>query len=98
MGHRDYTPRKALNEKSRNVATKDRELWSANEVEWLESFWSTEEGELEALAAVLGRTVEAVRQKHYELKKHADRVTAEQSLQKVDKWTKGFTSLEEMGW
>jgi hypothetical protein len=97
MAHKDYTPRKTLNEKSRNTAVKDRELWSANEVEWLESFWSAEEGELEALAVVLGRTVEACRQKHYELRKHAERVAATKSLKKADTWTKGFTSLDEMG-
>lgn len=88
--------RKARNDLSRNEAKSYMEPWGAEEVEVLESLWSAKTADLEALAALLGRTVEACRQKHYDLAKQPHRV-AQESLEKVDKWTKGFTSLEDMG-
>ena len=97
MSRKDYIPRKQVNEQSKNAATKDRELWSQDEIDFLEAFWTVEVKELEALAAVLGRTVEACRQKHYEIQKGDAKAVAEKSLKKVDNWSRGFTSLAEMG-
>jgi hypothetical protein len=97
MAKTDYTQRKAVNEKSRNEAVANAERWSQVEVETLETLWTTDEEDLVALAALLGRTVESCRQKHYELAKQPERVVAEK-LKTVDKWTKGFTSLESMGY
>lgn len=94
----DYSERQQLNERSRNEAKHYMEPWSADEVELLESEWTTKDEDLEALASLLGRTVEACRQKHYDLRKNPTVVVAKESLQKVDKWSKGFTSLEDMGY
>lgn len=98
MKRYDYSERQQLNERSRNEAKHYMEPWSADEVELLESEWTTKEEDLVALANLLGRTVEACRQKHYDLKKNRATVTAKTSLQAADKWTKGFTSLEDMGY
>lgn len=89
--------RKERNDRSRNEAKSYMEPWSADEVELLESEWTTKIEDLTALASLLGRTVEACRQKHYDLGKQPERV-AEKKLETVSKWTKGFTSLEEMGY
>lgn len=90
--------RKARNDLSRNEAKSYMEPWGAEEVEVLESLWSAKTADLEALAALLGRTVEACRQKHYELAKLPNRVVqVKESLNKVNTWTGGFTSLEDMG-
>jgi hypothetical protein len=97
MAKTDYTQRKAVNEKSRNEAVANAERWSAVEVETLETLWTTDEEDLIALAALLGRTVEACRQKHYDLSKQPERVAVEK-VQQVSKWSKGFTSLESMGY
>lgn len=90
--------RKKRNDLSRNEAKSYMEPWSADEVELLESEWTTKVKDLEALASLLGRTVEACRQKHYELSKNPTQVVSERKLETVDKWTKGFTSLEDMGY
>lgn len=89
--------RQPTNEASRNSAENYKELWSAEDVETLETLWDSTQ--LIPLAEMLGRTVEACRQKHYELNNpSAPRVKAVKAAQAVDKWSKGFTSLEEMGW
>src|SRR5688572_24173738 len=93
----DYTERQRRNDQSRNEAKSHAERWDETEAETLEELWTTDEADLVALAALLGRTVEACRQKHYDLSKQPDRV-AEKALKKVDKWAKGFTSLEDMGY
>lgn len=97
----DYRPRQELNDRSRNDAENYMERWSVEEVELLESEWTTKEDDLEALASLLGRTVEACRQKHYDLNRRQQSPVVEkkakEALGKVDKWSKGFTSLEEMG-
>jgi hypothetical protein len=97
MAKTDYTQRKTVNERSRNEAVANAERWSQVEVETLETLWTTEEEDLVALAALLGRTVEACRQKHYEIQKRPEQVVTEK-LKKVDRWTQGFTSLQDMGY
>lgn len=90
--------RKERNDRSRNEAKSYMEPWSVDEVELLESEWTTKIEDLTALASLLGRTVEACRQKHYELTKLPNRVVqAKESLNKVNTWSGGFTSLEDMG-
>lgn len=85
------------NEVSRNSATKHKELWSEPEVETLTTLWDP--SELETLAEMLGRTVEACRQKFYELQQQGEtRKAAVKAVKAVDKWSKGFTSLEDMGY
>jgi hypothetical protein len=89
------TKRKQVNEQSRNEATKDGELWNEHEVEILLQFWG--EADLTDIAATLGRTVEACRQKHFDLSKRPERVVAEKATQETNTWSKGFTSLADMG-
>lgn len=88
-----YAQRKAVNEKSRDDAENYQERWSEDEVQRLEENWSIEG--LEALAAQLGRTVEACRQKHYDLNRVRD---IKKSSAPLSAWTRGFTSLDEMGY
>lgn len=92
----NYEPRKQRNEQSRNLATKDHELWSEQEVEILENFW--DEADVVDIAATLGRTVEACRQKHWELTKRPARVVAEEKVAQLGTWSGGFTSLDDMGY
>lgn len=92
----DYTERQRRNDQSRNEAKNYMERWDETEVATLQELWTTDKDELEALASLLGRTVEACRQKHYELSQQPDRVAAEK-LKKIDKWSQGFTSLADMG-
>lgn len=94
----DYTERQERNDRSRNEAKNFMEPWDETEVELLEKEWSTDAVVLEALASLLGRTVEACRQKHYDLKKNRPEAVAMEKLKTVDKWTKGFTSLADMGY
>jgi len=93
----DYRERQTRNDRSRSEAENFMEPWTVEEVETLEKEWDTDPVVLEALASLLGRTVEACRQKHYDLRKRPEAVV-EEKLRKVDKWTKGFTSLEDMGY
>lgn len=96
MSTQDYQKRQARNEKSRNTAEKDRELWSADEVEFLLAFFDPDD--LDDLAASLGRTVEATRQKFYDLRRNEKRVVAEKKVRELGKWSGGFTSLADMGY
>jgi hypothetical protein len=89
-----YETRRTVNDQSRNQADKHREFWEAAEIELLEEAWSTEP--LEEIAAVLERTVEACRQKHYDLK-HV-RQAGRKETAKLNAWSKGFTSLADMGY
>lgn len=89
--------RQKRNDESRQGAEKFKEPWTAEDIETLVTLWDP--AELETLAEMLGRTVEAVRQRYYETQnKPAPVVAAEAALVKVDKWARGFTSLEEMGY
>lgn len=92
-----YEPRKTRNELSRNEAKAHLERWDETEVATLLELWTTEEEDLIALASLLGRTVEACRQKFYDVQKRPEAVV-EAKLKKVDRWTQGFTSLEDMGY
>jgi len=92
----DYMVRKSVNEKSKAAADHDKELWSADETELLME--GEGEEDLIALAELLGRTVEACRQKRYEVKRSALKQVAEKKVQRLDRWSWGFTSLDEMGY
>lgn len=94
----EYEKRRERNDRSRNEAKHNAERWTEAEVEVLQSEWTTVTQDLEALASLLGRTVEACRQKHYELNRSPEQVAAEEKLNRVGAWTKGFTSLEDMGY
>jgi hypothetical protein len=57
--------RQTANEVSRNTAEHHREAWSQTELEVL-SLWDHTEETLADLAELLGRTIEACRQRYYE--------------------------------
>lgn len=60
----DYLRRQAQNDASRTRAENDHQPWSEDEIEWLQT-WDGTEGYLVELAELLGRTVEACRQRFY---------------------------------
>lgn len=57
--------RREVNETSRQAATHHAEPWTESELEQLEGYWDGTEETLAEIARLLGRTVEACRQKHY---------------------------------
>lgn len=93
----DYAPRREANDLSRATAEHHTEIWEQFEVDLLEECWGEEL--LEEIAETLGRTIEACRQKHYDLA-NAKQRTARTKRQKSghnSQWDKGWTSLEDMG-
>lgn len=89
--------RKERNERSRNKADQHKQIWDENEIEMLLEFWGDPEVTIEQLAEELGRTVEACRQRYYEWQRAQTLAEAKKQVKQVDAWTKGFTSLEDMG-
>lgn len=59
--------RLAKNEESLNKATHHREVWEADELALLLT-WDQTNAELEVMAEILGRTIEACRQRFYDVK------------------------------
>lgn len=57
--------RKTNNEKSKQSAEHDKEPWSAYEVEFLMTHFEPDDQVLAMVAELLGRTIEACRQKFY---------------------------------
>lgn len=88
--------RKKVNEQSRNKAEDHRNLWSEDQVAYLLEFWDS--ATLEEIAEVVGRTVEACRQKYYMIQWGESQEPVKAELKKVNEWTTGFTSLEAMGY
>lgn len=88
------------NEESRNHADKNNELWSEEEVQLLTELWTPNAEELKELAEMLGRTVESCRQKYYLVTRRESIVPAQvtKSVQQLSQWSKGYTSLEDMGY
>lgn len=94
MAH-DYAKRQARNDESRVTADAHREDWSADEVQLLQESWC--EAPIEDIAATLGRTIEACRQKHYDLRVVSQR-TRQAKSSNNSRWDRGWTSLEDMGY
>lgn len=96
----DYTKRQAVNDASRARAEHHTEIWEAHEVELLEEGWADDEATLPEIAELLGRTIEACRQKHYSLKEAAarDSRTKRAKSARNSQWDKGWTSMEDMGY
>jgi len=97
MSSYNYGPRQEANEASRSTAEAHGETWEAHEVELLEECWS--DADLPEIAETLGRTIEACRQKHYDIAKSAERQSRTKRAKSTtnSKWDKGWTSLEDMG-
>lgn len=94
----DYVARREANDTSRVTAEHHAEVWEGYELELLEEGWG--ETTLPEIAELLGRTIEACRQKHYELGQakelagRSKRAKAHHNSQ----WDRGWTSLEDMGY
>lgn len=92
----NYEVRRELNEASQSTAEAHGEIWEAHEIELLEECWS--DVDLPEIAETLGRTIEACRQKHYDLQKAQERSarTKRQKSTKNSQWDKGWTTFEDM--
>lgn len=94
----NYDERKQANEASRSKAEHHAEIWEAYEIELLEEGWADDETTLPEIAELIGRTIEACRQKHYELKQRTSPSQRAKSKPHTNvQWDKGWTSLEDMG-
>jgi hypothetical protein len=96
----DYTARREANEDSLTYAERHREAWDETELELLVEGWSDDEATLPEIAELLGRTIEACRQKYYEVRRgHVRAYRAKQAKSTHNsQWDKGWTSLEDMGY
>jgi hypothetical protein len=65
MSTRRYEERAARNDGSRNRAEHYREPWTNDEDAFLREEWDGTEETLETIAELLGRTIEACRQRYY---------------------------------
>jgi hypothetical protein len=94
-----YAQRQAANDASRARAEHHNEIWEAYEIELLEEGWG-EDTAVEEIAELLGRTIEACRQKHYDLgqAKLRARSTKQAKSSNNSQWDKGWSSLEDMGY
>lgn len=90
-----YDVRREANEASKITAEAHGEIWEAHEVELLEEGWG--DSTVPEIAELLGRTIEACRQKHYDLKIATQRTRQAKSTNN-SKWDRGWTSLEDMGY
>lgn len=100
MAEDRYEERKMRNDASRGGAEHHAEDWDAEEIALLEECWA--DIPIEEIAETLGRTIEACRQKHYEIgqgrirRARAAQSEATRRSAEADRWTRGFTSLEDM--
>lgn len=96
----DYETRRNENDESRTYAERHREAWEPHELELLEEGWSEDETTLPEIAELLGRTIEACRQRHYEIRQGKIREyrTKQRKSTTNARWDKGWTSLEDMGY
>lgn len=67
MAHEERLRRNA---ESKWVAENDGQPWSAEEIEELHAYWDGSEEMLFEIAELLGRTIEACRQRYYETRGH----------------------------
>jgi hypothetical protein len=89
----DYAARAAKNEASRDRAEHHWEPWSATELELLADWDGSSEDELAAVAELLGRTIEACRQKFYVSRKQGFTMTTVTRRQVTTSTTKTITYL-----
>lgn len=95
----DYAIRRQANDESRNKAEAHGEIWEAYEIELLEEGWSYDEATLPEIAELLGRTIEACRQKHYDIGRRQQQTTRVKQAKTHHNtaWDRGWSSLEDMG-
>lgn len=80
--------RLARNDESRTYAEHHAEPWSGDEIDFLMT-WEGGEEDLAALAELLGRTIEACRQRFYEVRRGHVRVSVTQ-VTVVTGWLVGY--------
>jgi hypothetical protein len=78
--------RKQRNHESRATANRDSQPWSADELEWLEA-WDGSSEMLAELAELLGRTIEACREKFHKSRKTVTVVKVTKQYRK--QWMEG---------
>lgn len=93
----NYEARQQRNEISKIGAEHHGEIWEAHEIELLEEGWG--ETTVPEIAELLGRTIEACRQKHYDLQVDRERQqrTKQAKAHRNSQWDRGWSSLEDMG-
>lgn len=93
-----YTVRDARNQESRQTAGRHQDAWTDDDLTFLRENFTTS-AEMVLVAELLGRTVEACRQKYYvgtagtAGTKKADTRTPSQR-----RWDQGFTSFDDLEW
>jgi|SRR5262245_17217694 len=100
MSEYNYGPRHKANEASRTTAEAHGEIWEQHEEELLQEGWADDESTLAEIAELLGRTIEACRQRHYEILRRPARVRRDKQAKSANNsaWDKGWTSVEDMGY
>lgn len=69
MSRGSHEDRLARNAESKQNATHDREPWSQDELDQLFGYWDGTEDTLAEIAELLGRTIEACRERYYKARK-----------------------------
>lgn len=86
-----YAERQAANEESKAWAEHDREPWSSEEQEQLVEYWDGSEETLVEIARLLGRTIEACRERYYKTLKSEGQNKVTRSVKIVTRgWLVGF--------
>lgn len=95
----NYEARRTANEESLLRAAAHREVWAEYELELLEEGWADNESTLPEIAELLGRTIEACRQKHYENLRRSELEARTKRAKSAhnSQWDRGWSSLEDMG-
>lgn len=92
---KDHTKRLQINAASKLTAEHDGEEWTAEQLEWLQS-WDGTDAYLRELAELLGRTIEACREKFHKSNRthswtHTVTVTRTETY-------RGWTEKDGDGW
>lgn len=88
MSRGDYEERQARNDESRNRAEHHAEPWTSEELEFL-LLWEGSEEDLAVIAELLGRTIEAARQRFY-LGRRGHRVVEVTQVTVIRGWLVGY--------
>jgi len=92
MSRGDYEERAARNDESRTKASQHAEPWTGEELDFLLTEWNDgSEETLAIVAEILGRTIEACRQRFYEGRRGHIRVRTETTVTTVVRgWLVGY--------
>lgn len=97
-GRGSNTERLRRNAESKAQAEHDREPWSSEELEWLAT-WDGTEGYLRELAELLGRTIEACRERFYKCRRAGTWTESTTTTTTTTTTTyRGWTEADGDGW